>query len=84
MGARRKRGAPGADKNAPRGLLTTSTLAARPRCKNIEFYGARRNCGVPGANTKELKTRVNGSTGQRARVNGIGLGGRFGGATPVR
>ena len=32
----------GADKKAPRGFLTTSTLAPRPRCKNIEFYGARR------------------------------------------
>ena len=52
----RKRAVPGADKNAPRGLLTTSTLAAMPRCKNIEFSRVRRKRGVPGANKKEPKT----------------------------
>ena len=32
----------GADKNAPRGLLTTSTLAPKPRRKNVENYRGRR------------------------------------------
>ena len=52
--------------------------------KTLSFTGPGGMSRVPGADKKELKTRVNGSTGQRARVNGIGLGGQFGGAAPVR
>ena len=44
----RKPAVPGADKNAPRVALTTSTLTAMPRYKNLEFHEVRRKTGGPG------------------------------------
>ena len=48
--------------DSPNHVYTTSTLAPRPRCKNIEFYEGRRQRRVLGADKKEPKTAPTTST----------------------